>query len=264
MGKDTSISWCDATFNPWWGCSRVSEGCRNCYAETFTHRMGLDIWGPTERRFFGDKHWNEPLKWNKEAALSGVKRRVFCASMADVFEIFPGLDEQRARLWALVKATPYLEWLILTKRPENISTRIPTDLGYPSSNVRLGVTAEDQANADKRIPELLRAWQGKNFISYEPAIGPIDFEPFLQYPPLTEGYKMTWGLSEWHGIDWIICGGESGSGCRPMDHQWARYALHQCRLADVPFFFKQIGGFPDKRHTPSGWPEDLRVQEFPE
>jgi protein gp37 len=256
MGEKTAISWTDHTFNPWWGCIKVSPGCAHCYAETFTHRMGLSIWGPTQRRFFGDKHWAEPLKWNKAAALAGVKRRVFCASMADVFEVFPGLDEQRARLWALVATTPNLEWLILTKRPENISTRIPTDLSYPSSNVRLGVTCEDQANADKRIPKLLEAWQGKNFVSYEPAIGPLHIGRWVR--PTGHNFQYS------SALDWMICGGESGAGCRPMNLDWARNLKSECYTVGVPFFFKQIGGHPNKRHDPSEWPEDLRVREFPQ
>lgn len=256
MGKETGISWTDHTFNPWWGCTRVSPGCEHCYAETLAKRTGHHIWGPTERRFFGDKHWNEPLAWNEQAEKEGKVKRVFCASMADVFEIFDGLDQQRERLWELVSKTPYLEWLILTKRPENILTRIPTQLSYPTSNVRMGVTAEDQKYGNIRIPELLRVWEGKNFVSYEPALGPLHIGRWIR--PTGPDFKFE------SALDWIICGGESGAGCRPMNLDWARHLRSECRTANVPFFFKQIGGFPDKHHDPAGWPEDLRVQEFPE
>ena len=128
MADKTKISWCDATFNPWWGCVKVSEGCQNCYAETFAKRTGHAIWGPaatTQRRTFGDKHWQEPLKWNADAVKAGERRRVFCASMADVFEAHPQLHTERALLWAMIEQTPALDWLLLTKRPENITRMVP-------------------------------------------------------------------------------------------------------------------------------------------
>lgn len=255
MGKETGITWCDHTFNPWWGCVRVSPGCEHCYAETFSKRMGLNIWGSTERRFFGDKHWNEPIAWNKQAEQEGKVHRVFCASMADVFEVFKGLDIQRFRLWNLVEHTPWLEWLILTKRPENISTRIPSEFNYMTSNVRLGVTAEDQEYGDRRIAKMLEVWGGKNFVSYEPALGPLHIGRWIR----PEGHDFKFSSD----LDWMICGGESGAGCRPMNLDWARHLRSECRTANIPFFFKQMGGFPDKRHDPAGWPEDLRIQEFP-
>lgn len=120
MGIETEIAWTDSTFNPWWGCQRVSPGCERCYAETFAKRVGLQVWGPKqERRFFGEKHWREPLRWNEQAAKAGARRRVFCASMADVFEERLDLAAARARLFGLIRLTPSLDWLLLTKRPEN-------------------------------------------------------------------------------------------------------------------------------------------------
>ena len=116
----------------------------------------MDIWGPSKRRFFGDKHWNEPILWNKQAEKEGKRKRVFCASMADVFEEFPGLYEQRSRLWQLIDRTPFLEWLGVTKRPENISSMIAENWFVKEpDNVRIGVTAEDQMNGNRRIPEFL-------------------------------------------------------------------------------------------------------------
>ena len=114
MGTETAISWCDHTFNPWWGCVRVSPACQHCYAETFSKRVGLKVWGPeSDRRFFGPKHWAEPLKWNTAAVKAGVRRRVFCASMADVFEDRADLLNERLRLFQLIEDTPQLDWLLL-------------------------------------------------------------------------------------------------------------------------------------------------------
>jgi protein gp37 len=259
MGETTGITWTDHTFNPWWGCIKVSPGCEKCYAETFTHRMGLNLWGPHQRRFFGEKHWNEPQKWNAAAEKEGGRKRVFCASMADVFEKFEGLDEHRARLWELIDRTPYLEWLILTKRPENIEAMMPKAwIKSPPDWIRIGVTVEDQPHLN-RVITLLQAWRGKNFVSYEPALSLVHFLPFLvESPEDCSAYCPPDAC-----IQWVICGGESGAGCRPMDLEWARSVRDQCKQAGVPFFMKQLGGFPDKRHVPAEWPEDLRIQEFP-
>src|SRR5687767_5237522 len=121
MGGSTAIAWTDHTFNPWWGCERVSPGCQNCYAETFAKRTGNLVWGKNaDRRRFADKHWNEPLKWNRLAATEGRQAFVFCASMADVFEYRSDHHDDRLRLWALIEATPNLTWQLLTKRPENV------------------------------------------------------------------------------------------------------------------------------------------------
>lgn len=257
MGEKTGISWTDHTFNPWWGCVKVSPGCERCYAETFSHRMGLNIWGKTERRFFGDKHWAEPLKWNKAAEILGVKRRVFCASMADVFEDFEGLGDQRVRLFRLIEATPQLEWLILTKRPENIFDMLWLWWGAGGKeapdNVRIGVTCENQAMADRRLPILLNTWRRKTFISYEPALGPLKLMGW-------DGLYQRNYLPEY---SWVICGGESGVNCRPMNLEWARSVRDQCFDARVPFFFKQIGGHPNKRHILKDFPEDLRIRDTP-
>lgn len=136
---------------------KVSPGCTYCYAETFAKRTGHDIWGPaktTTRRTFGAKHWTEPLAWHGAAMRAGVKRRVFCASMADVFEDHPALTAERERLWALVRMTPMLDWQILTKRPENIAAMLPDDWSSGYENVWLGTSVEDEQRADERIPVL--------------------------------------------------------------------------------------------------------------
>src|ERR1035441_10524114 len=111
MGKDSSIEWTDHTFNPWWGCAKISPGCENCYAEAWAKRVGEKIWGPKQsRRLFGEKHWSEPLKWNVDAESEQRRKRVFCSSMADVFEARKDLDPWRERLWTLIGDTPWLDW----------------------------------------------------------------------------------------------------------------------------------------------------------
>lgn len=259
MGETTGISWCDHTFNPWIGCTKVSQGCKFCYAETQNKRYNWTAgWGPGQpRKRTSAENWKKPIQWAKNAVKDGVIRRVFCASLADVFDL-EAPRGARFDLWELIHkceviryeaplALGKLEWLILTKRPENIEDMMPAVwLENPPPYIRLGVTCEDQENADKRIPVLLKVWRGKNFVSYEPAIGPLHM------------YGSYWP------IDWIIVGGESGASCRPFDPEWARHIHWQCRNAGIPFFMKQLGGFPDKHHDPAEWPEDLRVQEFPE
>jgi protein gp37 len=281
VGKDTEIAWTDHSFNPWWGCARVSPGCERCYAETFSKRVGLKVWGQqAERRFFGDKHWAEPLKWNRDAAAAGVRRRVFCASMADVFEDRRDLDEHRHLLWSLIAETPALDWLLLTKRPENhemVPLAWQTGSRRPL-NVWLGVTAENQEYAERRIPLLLDAhWPAVRFVSYEPALGPVDFWAFLRSPVRDQSLAAL-GCPGMPGVDWVIVGGESGPRARPFDIDWAQSAIEQCRTAGVAVFCKQLGanirnaGEPwswnqkpmdRKGGNPEQWPEHLRVREFP-
>jgi protein gp37 len=233
MGERTAISWTDDTFNPWWGCHKVSPGCDHCYAETWSKRVGQRIWGPprtTTRRLFGPAHWEEPLRWHRAATATGVRRRVFCASMADVFEVHPQLLPEREKLWRLIEATPMLIWLLLTKRPEQIARMLPDDwLEAPRQNVWLGASAETQHWADLRIPRLLDVPAALHFVSAEPLLGPVDLRRWLGRPR---------GL----GIDWVIAGGESGPGFRPMDPAWARSLRDQCRDHGTPFHFKQVGG----------------------
>ena len=229
MGRNSSIEWTDHTFNPWWGCARVSPGCENCYAETWAKRVGAKIWGTAaERRFFTDKHWREPLKWNHEAEVEDVRRRVFCASMADVFEGRADLDAARSRLWELIGATKHLDWLLLTKRPENIKRMAPW-ARWPT-NVWIGTTVEDQKRAELRLPYLLEVPATKRFLSCEPLIAPVNLDPWLS---TKSGFSFT--------IDWVIAGGESGAHARPMLPSWARTLRDQCKQAGVPFHFKQWG-----------------------
>ncbi len=246
MGKDTSISWCHHTFNAWWGCHKVSPGCTNCYAAAFDHRLGGKNWelkGP--RRFFGEKHWNEPRKWNAAAERAGERRRVFCSSMADVFEDRPDLEPERAKLWRLIPETPHLDWLLLTKRPENFAGMLPWHKHGTSAwpNVWLGTTVEDQAYANLRIPELLGVDAAVRFLSCEPLLGPITIEalkPRLM-PHDRVGYATAamFGPEHVRTIDWVIVGCESGHGARACEVEWLRSIRDQCAAARVAHFLKQ-------------------------
>jgi protein gp37 len=134
MGKNSSIEWTHHTFNPWWGCSKISSACDNCYAEKWAKRSGQEVWGASaDRRFFGDSHWNEPIKWNRDAEKSRSRQRVFCASMADVFEGRSDLDASRKKLWNVIFQTPMLDWLLLTKRIENVDKMVPWEKKWPDN-----------------------------------------------------------------------------------------------------------------------------------
>jgi protein gp37 len=233
MAKNSKIEWTHHTFNPWWGCVRVSEACRNCYAESWSRRVGKELWGPkAPRRFFSDPHWQQPLAWNRDAEVSGERRRVFCASMADVFENRPELDQWRARLWQLIELTPALDWLLLTKRPEEIARCVPWHDGWPV-NVWLGTTVENQDAANERIPLLITHSPGIRFLSCEPLLGRLDLRPWL-------------GRS----IGWVIAGGESGPKARAPHPDWFRSLRDDCIAADVPFHFKQWGNWRPATDSP--------------
>jgi protein gp37 len=248
MGRETGIAWTDHTFNPWWGCVKISPACTNCYAATFDKRLGGSNWGPgSTRKFFGDKHWNEPRRWNKDAERDGVRRRVFCASMADVFEDRPDLVDHRLRLWHLIEETPALDWLLLTKRPENIRRMLPSYNTAALSdrlpffrNVWLGTTVENQDYAEERIDHLLANPAVVHFLSCEPLLGPIDLSRWIA--PQTKVLDSLDGTLEVEftpSINWIITGSESGRNARPQNVDWYRALRDQCYAARVAFFFKQ-------------------------
>lgn len=230
MGKDSRIEWTHHTFNPWWGCVKVSAACDHCYAESWAKRVGSDVWGPeSDRRFFTDAHWKEPLKWNREAAMEGVRRRVFCASMADVFENRPDLVAPRQRLLELIDSTPMLDWLVLTKRIHLVKKLLPKGYWLPR-HVWIGTTVENDEYARKRLKYLLELdTPSVRFVSCEPLLGPLSLAPYLQ-----RGDSGT-------RIDWVIAGGESGHGARPMNPAWPEDLQKQCAAAKVPFHFKQWG-----------------------
>lgn len=231
MGQDSKIEWCHATFNPWRGCTKVSPGCAHCYAETLSHRNPgvLGVWGDKGTRVVASEAmWREPMKWDRLAKQAGERHRVFCASLADVFEDRPELTGPRDRLAATIQATPNLDWLLLTKRPENVA-RLASDAfgwdvgshGLPP-NAWLGTSVEDRKHGLPRVNILRQVPAVVRFLSVEPLLedlGPID---------LTD-------------IDWIIVGGESGPKARQMERQWVLGLRDQCVSAGVPFFFKQWG-----------------------
>lgn len=277
--KDSKIQWTHHTWNPWWGCARVSPGCENCYAEAQAKRFGWKWGAKTDRRFFGEKHWREPLAWNTAAANAGERHRVFCASMADVFEDREDLVEPRNDLWNLILATPQLDWLLLTKRPENFERFLPWPgmFAEPFKNVWLGTTVEDQRRAVERIPHLLRVPAAMRFLSCEPLLQPVDLTPYL----VDDLHRI--GRAPRMEIDWVIIGGESGPSARTFRLAWARSLVKQCRAAGTAVFVKQMGSHPvgvqfdgegfDGVHVvtlrdrkggdPLEWPEELRVREFP-
>lgn len=303
MGRDSLIEWTDHTFNPWIGCEKVSPGCKNCYAEAYDKRVGgvpkaqrnpngngeAELrWGPkAPRTRTSAAYWRQPLKWN-DAAISaplGVRPRVFCASLADVFEDRTELVPWREDLFGLIAATPHLDWLLLTKRPENIARLWPglyrresllTQCPPPSANawpnVWLGTTAENQEEADRRLPHLQALDASVLFVSVEPQL---------------ELVQLRKAIVTGRAIDWLICGGESGHGARPFDVHWARSLREECSALSIAFFMKQLGvvtrmsgadagGDPnDNESVPMRFlkkqagdlqfiPKDLRIRQFPE
>jgi len=242
MGDTTEISWADKTFNPWTGCTKVSPACTHCYAESWAKRTGIVKWGDSaERRRTSESNWKDPIKWNRVAMISGERKRVFCASLADVFEDREELKPWRKELFELIGATPMLDWLLLTKRPENILRMMGESCPRGSSHglrshLFLGTTVESQDQA-RRIDYLVncRPWARVLFLSVEPMLGPLDLFPWLHAPDETFGHDYNLG------IDWVICGGESGGHARPMNPAWATSLRDQCVDAGVPFHFKQWG-----------------------
>lgn len=252
MAETTRIEWCDATFNPWTGCQHVSPACDHCYAEAQAKRAPRTFggWGPhAARKRTSENYWRQPLLWNKRAAKEGRRLRVFCASMADVFDNqVPG--EWREDLWALIHDTPQLDWLLLTKRPGNIARMLPPAfmLGtapWPWPHVWLGTTVENQAEADRRIPELLRVPARVRFLSCEPLLGAVDLARLYWshgvWDSLAGARWSAMGVETTDKIDWVIAGGESGPHARPSHPDWFRSLRDQCAAAGVAFFFKQWG-----------------------
>jgi len=305
VAEKTGIAWCDSTWNPWIGCTKVSPGCDHCYAAEQDSRKrwdgGKTHWGAGVPRYrTSASNWVQPIAWNKKAAKSGEVHRVFCASLADVFDNEIDLT-WRLDLWQLIEKTPNLSWLLVTKRIGNVPAMVPAWMhnGFPT-NVRILITVVNQEEADRDVPKLL-ALSCKNGISYEPALGPVDWSPWL--------WPMCWhwdakyrspedaiaagayaeqkpqGLVSAHRkfLEWIIVGGESGPKARPFDIDWAYSTVAQCKGASVPCFVKQLGvsaffeptefhesiegreyHFKDRAGAdPAEWPEHLRVREFP-
>jgi len=291
MGIESKISWTEATFNGWIGCAKVSPGCTNCYAEDLDNRrFGGGHWGVgKDRKRTGAANWREPVKWDKACADKGIRKRVFCSSLSDWLD--PEVPvEWLADLLRLIAATPNLDWLLLTKRPERWRERIEAvrDLGglngvaatwldgVPPRNVWVGTTVEDQKRAEERVPALLAIPARVRFLSCEPLLEAVDLWPTLSVTD--SNGEMSGPRVKPDGspaIDWVIVGGESGPRARPFDLAWARAILLQCQEAGVAVWVKQMGdnpmldGQPTKEFTahhgadPTRWPEDLRVQALP-
>lgn len=225
MAENSGIEWTTHTFNPWTGCTAVSKACDNCYAEAWAKRSGHVQWGPhgARRR---TKTWGNPVKWNRQAAGSPERPRVFCASLADVFDNHRSIEDTwRRELWTLIDETPNLDWLLLTKRPQNIVKFSPDrwfSQGIPR-NVWLGTTVENQKEADRRIPHLVQCPARVRFLSVEPMQGPVSIRRYVR------------------NLEWVIAGGESGHQARPTNPQWFRDLRDQCAAAELPFLFKQWG-----------------------
>jgi protein gp37 len=301
MGANSKIEWTDHTWNPWIGCTKVSPGCAHCYAEGESKRRGWAQWGKgKERHRTSANYWKQPLAWNAKAEVRIKKderrRRVFCASLAD------WLDDEVPIEWFidllyLIDQTPNLDWLLLTKRPENFEPRMQEALsalghcggwidGFAPENVWIGTSVEDQKRADERIPLLLGIPAKIRFLSCEPLLAQVTLT-MLHY----DGITNVNALEGRHGViqpmrgecakvDWVIVGGESGPGARPCNVEWIRGIVAQCKAASTPVFVKQLGanirvlnkafGFIDtvklhdrKGGDPSEWPADLRLREFP-
>ncbi len=262
--ENSKISWTDHTFNPWSGCTKVSAGCQHCYAEQLMDkRFGEVQWGPAgTRKRTSSANWKKPLQWSKqmwsECSFCGTRgdylscprcdsldmrparQRVFCASLADVFEDRPELVEWRRDLFDMVLATPHLDWLILTKRPENIVQMASLhnfSQGLPN-NIWLGTSVENQETANERIPHLLKVPAAVRFLSMEPLLGPVHLGEMYDHTTVNPGSVV---LPFYHGIGWVIVGGESGPNARPMHPEWVRSIRDQCVAAGVPFHFKQWG-----------------------
>ena len=244
MGENSKIEWCHHTFNPWWGCTEVSAACDFCYARTWAKRFGKgDLW-KGERQIASPETWKAPIKWNAAARDAGVRKRVFCASMADVFDN-QALGEWRKELFRTIRQTPNLDWLLLTKRPQNIHKMLYAAIGTADlrswKNVWVGTTTENQEEYDRRYEHLSRIEANVRFISYEPALGPLSI---LRRQPLP---------------NWVIAGGESGPKARPSDPRWFYELRDECAGLGVNFFMKQM----TERGKKVVIPGELLVREWP-
>lgn len=277
MGEFTKIEWAHHTFNPWIGCAKVSPGCQFCYAEREDNRRHWtpDGWGPGKpRKRTSAANWRKPLAWNAKAERLGIRYRVFCASLAD------WLDEEAPHEWRedllnLILKTPHLDWLLLSKRVENLprffgkSLWMQFHLHFP--NVWLGTSVEDQARLEERVPRLLAVPATVHFLSAEPLLGPLDFHQIeeegdgygdsaIHYNMLSGERWMRDGFEkEQQGelpIDWVIVGGESGPKARPLHPEWVTGIRDQCQTSNTAFFFKQWGEW----HPVIGVPQS-RTQE---
>lgn len=230
MAENSRIQWTHHTFNPWIGCTKVSEACKFCYAEKLTHRWHYE-WGPqAERKKTSFEYWKQPLRWNEKAKNEGVRYRVFCASLADIFDDHESIKQEwRDELWRLIKITPHLDWLLLTKRPENYEKFLPADWGDGYPNVWLGISVENQERAAERIPLLTRVKAAVRFLSVEPMLDLIKINEIPDVNPTL--------------IDWLIIGGESGplTKIRKLNTLHVKIMMLEAKVYGIKIFFKQLG-----------------------
>lgn len=259
MGKNSGIAWTDHTYNAWIGCTKVSVACDGCYAEAYDNRWGGGHWGPgAPRRRTSLSTRNQPMRWNVAAYKAGKPAKVFCSSLSDFFDNEVP-DEWRDEVYALWRTTPWLRWIVLTKRPGNIQKMLPDDWSaskYPNVGFMCSVVTQDELERD--APKLISvpaAWHG------------------LSIEPQVERVVIPWKCNR--SIQWIITGGASrqvGYDPPPYDVDWARSLVHECAQAGIACFVKQLGSNPVDVHRlvhragadPSEWPESLRVQRFPQ
>ncbi len=225
MAEQSAISWTDATFNPWIGCTRVSPGCDHCYAARDNERRKwVSAWGAERKR---TKTWGDPRKWNRKAIETGYRPRVFCASLADVFDNEVP-EEWRTDLWQLLRETPNLRWILLTKRIGNVLKMVPADWPFAHVGIMATMVNQDEYDRDRlKLSAVPAPWRG---ISAEPLLGRI----ILDHKDAEAN------------LDWIITGGESGPGFRPLDMDAVRYLRDQCRDLGITFHHKQNGGVRGK------------------
>lgn len=252
MSENTRIEWADHTFNPWIGCTRIGPGCDHCYAERLATQRLQVPWGAGEpRKLTSAGYWRQPLRWNKRAEQHGVRARVFCASLGDVFDNEAN-PEWRDHLWSVIRRTPCLDWILVTKRIGNAAAMLPDDWDDGWPHVWLLATICNQLEADRDIPKLLRTPACIRGVSMEPLLGPVDMirleiRGLYWLNALTgRAYLSRNGgmpaRASFPPLDWVIVGGESGPQARPMRFQWAEELWARCHTFNVPFFFKQWGG----------------------
>jgi protein gp37 len=266
MAEATAISWCDSTFNPWIGCTKVSPACDNCYAARSTPARTLGVaWGAGQPRHrTAHATWRQPLMWEKHheafALAHGRRRRVFCGSLADVFDNEVP-EAWRFELLDLIDRCPNLDWLLLTKRIGNVKNMVSDAMWSRLPHAWLGATVVDQEEAERDIPKLLAVPARVHFLSIEPMLGPIELGLQCEnwsdvvMDPETGAYECCKACDYTgvgNAISWVICGGESGPNARPMSPDWARSLRDQCAAAGVPFHFKQWGEWLPVGQQPAG------------
>jgi protein gp37 len=263
--KNSKIEWTNHTINFWWGCVKISPGCENCYAETLSKRAGQNIWGPaqtTERRYIKNACKNI-LKWDEAAGVSGIRKRVFCQSMSDFFEVHPQLNDWRQEAFDILESLKWLDIQMLTKRPENVMEMVPYDWceDWPA-HIWIGTSVENQKYLDERMVHLYHIPARVKFLSCEPLLEAIDLSRWLGIVKNLPKYRPD--------IHWVIIGGESGARARPFNIKWGINLIEQCKVAEVPVFMKQLGSnclqlqtIDKKGGNPGEWPFELQIREFP-